>query len=244
MTAEPASVQFIGTATTLIRYANLTILTDPNFLHRGERGYLGYGLTAKRLTEPALDVTALPPLDGIVLSHLLFTPPLADFTDELTRRGLAARLREAARGDTVDLTDLVEIRPAGADRRAPAQNRRAPAQNPRAPAQIGRTKGGAMAEPSNPDEATNTAPVPQPARPVGSRPDSEWTAVSGTGDAEYGEPAAERNTPDRAFATSADSPLESDINQRIPDPAPAAEDVGVPDAEPSEDLAEGPPDGR
>jgi L-ascorbate metabolism protein UlaG (beta-lactamase superfamily) len=30
MTAEPASVQFIGTATTLIRYADLTILTDPS----------------------------------------------------------------------------------------------------------------------------------------------------------------------------------------------------------------------
>jgi len=92
-----------------------------------------------------------------------------------------------------------------------------------------------MAEPSNPDEAANTEPVPQPARPVGSRPDSDWTAVSGTGDAEYGEPAAERSTPDRAFATSADSPLESDINQRIPEADPDR---------PSEDLAEGPPDGR
>jgi hypothetical protein len=89
-----------------------------------------------------------------------------------------------------------------------------------------------MAEPSNPDKAANTEPV---ARPVGSRPDSDWTAVSGTGDAEYGEPAAERSTPDRAFATSADSPLESDINQRIPEADPDR---------PSEDLAEGPPDGR
>ncbi len=32
---------FIGTATTLIRYAGFTVLTDPNFLHRGERVYLG-----------------------------------------------------------------------------------------------------------------------------------------------------------------------------------------------------------
>lgn len=103
-----------------------------------------------------------------------------------------------------------------------------------------------MAQPSNPDEATNTEPVPQAARPVGSRPDSDWTAVSGAGDAEYGEPAAERNTPDRAFATSADSPLESDITQRIPetDPDRSGDDLGVPDADPSEDLAEGPPDGR
>ena len=110
-----------------------------------------------------------------------------------------------------------------------------------------------MAEPRNPDEATNTEPVPPAARPVGSRPDSDWTAISGTGDAEYGEPAAERNTPDRAFASSADSPLESDINQRIPAAEPAAgaeepgvpdSELGVPDADPSEDLAEGPPDGR
>lgn len=92
---------------------------------------------------------------------------------------------------------------------------------------------------SNPDEATNSEPVPQAARPAGSRPDSDWTAVSATGDAEYGEPAAERSTDDRAFATSADTPLESDVNQHIPD-----EQFGVPDATPSEDLAEGPPDGR
>jgi len=39
--------------------------------------------------------------------YRLFTSPLAEFTDELTRRGLADRLRVAARGETVDLTDLV-----------------------------------------------------------------------------------------------------------------------------------------
>ena len=61
---------FIGTATTLIRYGELTILTDPNFLHRGQRAYLGYGLTAKRLTEPAMAIGQLPPLDAVVLSHL------------------------------------------------------------------------------------------------------------------------------------------------------------------------------
>ncbi|MFF8031525.1 MULTISPECIES: MBL fold metallo-hydrolase [unclassified Streptomyces] len=61
---------FIGTATVLLRYGDLTLLTDPNFLHRGERAHLGYGLVSRRLTEPALDVTALPPLDAVVLSHL------------------------------------------------------------------------------------------------------------------------------------------------------------------------------
>jgi L-ascorbate metabolism protein UlaG (beta-lactamase superfamily) len=64
------SVQFIGTATTLIRFAGFTILTDPNFLHAGDHAHLGYGLTSKRLTNPALEIAQLPPLDLCVLSHL------------------------------------------------------------------------------------------------------------------------------------------------------------------------------
>jgi L-ascorbate metabolism protein UlaG (beta-lactamase superfamily) len=67
---DAPSLYFIGTATTLIRYGDLTLLTDPNFLHQGERAYLGYGLTSKRLTSPALTPDQLPPLDAIVLSHL------------------------------------------------------------------------------------------------------------------------------------------------------------------------------
>ncbi|MEN3292894.1 MAG: hypothetical protein V7642_2147, partial [Burkholderiales bacterium] len=43
------SVTFIGTATVIIRYAGFTVLTDPNFLHRGDRAPLGYGLSAQRL---------------------------------------------------------------------------------------------------------------------------------------------------------------------------------------------------
>jgi L-ascorbate metabolism protein UlaG (beta-lactamase superfamily) len=62
-------VTFIGTATVLLRYAGFTILTDPNFLHRGEHAKLGYGLRSKRLTDPALDIEQLPPLDLVVLSH-------------------------------------------------------------------------------------------------------------------------------------------------------------------------------
>jgi L-ascorbate metabolism protein UlaG (beta-lactamase superfamily) len=62
-------ITFIGTATTLIQVAGFTILTDPNFLHRGQRAYVGMGLTTKRLTEPALSIGELPPLDFVVLSH-------------------------------------------------------------------------------------------------------------------------------------------------------------------------------
>ncbi|MET3953374.1 hypothetical protein ABIE52_000240 [Rhodococcus sp. OAS809] len=67
---EKGIFTFIGNATFLIRYGNVTILTDPNFLHRGEYAYLGHGLTSKRLHAPASTVDQLPRLDAVVLSHL------------------------------------------------------------------------------------------------------------------------------------------------------------------------------
>jgi L-ascorbate metabolism protein UlaG (beta-lactamase superfamily) len=82
-TVDTPSLYFIGTATTLIRYGDLTLLTDPNFLHRRERAYLGHGLTSKRLTSPALSPDDLPPLDAIVLSHLH-----GDHWDRRAQRGL------------------------------------------------------------------------------------------------------------------------------------------------------------
>lgn len=63
------SIFFIGTATVILRYAGFTILTDPNFLHAGDHVHLGYGLTSERLTEPAIDIDELPPIDLCVLSH-------------------------------------------------------------------------------------------------------------------------------------------------------------------------------
>ncbi|MGV9893533.1 MBL fold metallo-hydrolase [Streptomyces tendae] len=80
-----ADTQFIGNATLLIRYGDLTLLTDPNFLHRGQRAHLGYGLVSRRVTEPALDVTELPheDLDAVVLSHLH-----GDHFDRVARQGL------------------------------------------------------------------------------------------------------------------------------------------------------------
>ncbi|MEV5887086.1 MBL fold metallo-hydrolase [Streptomyces sp. NPDC052020] len=67
---DALDVHFIGNATVLLRYGRISLLTDPNFLHRGQYAYLGYGLLSRRLTEPAVDVDELPRLDGIVLSHL------------------------------------------------------------------------------------------------------------------------------------------------------------------------------
>jgi len=86
--ADPAasgagSLHFIGTATTVIRYGPFTLLTDPNFLHRGQRAYLGHGLISRRLTEPALDAPSLPALDGVILSHLH-----GDHWDRVARRHL------------------------------------------------------------------------------------------------------------------------------------------------------------
>jgi len=80
---DEASLYFVGTATAVIRCAGFTVLTDPNFLHRGQRAYLGFGLSSPRLTEPALRVDQLPELDAVVLSHLH-----GDHWDRVARRGL------------------------------------------------------------------------------------------------------------------------------------------------------------
>jgi L-ascorbate metabolism protein UlaG (beta-lactamase superfamily) len=64
------SIYFVGTATVIVRYAGFTILTDPNFLHKGDHVHLGYGMTAERLTEPALSLEQLPLVDFVVLSHM------------------------------------------------------------------------------------------------------------------------------------------------------------------------------
>ena len=63
------SIFFIGNATVLIRYAGYTILTDPTFIHMHEQVSIGYGLHATRLTNPAMEIGQLPPLDLVVLSH-------------------------------------------------------------------------------------------------------------------------------------------------------------------------------
>jgi L-ascorbate metabolism protein UlaG (beta-lactamase superfamily) len=78
------SLTFIGTATTLLRLGTFTLLTDPNFLHQGQRAYLGKGLWSRRLTEPAMQPTDLPALDAIVLSHLH-----GDHFDRVAKAGLA-----------------------------------------------------------------------------------------------------------------------------------------------------------
>jgi L-ascorbate metabolism protein UlaG (beta-lactamase superfamily) len=67
---RPDRLHFIGTATCVISLGAFTILTDPNFLHRGQRAYLGWGLSSARLTDPAIEPDELPALDAVLLSHL------------------------------------------------------------------------------------------------------------------------------------------------------------------------------
>ena len=80
---DDVTLTFGGNATTLLCVGGFTLLTDPNFLHRGQRAYLGYGLWTKRLTDPALQPTQLPTLDAILLSHLH-----ADHWDRIATRHL------------------------------------------------------------------------------------------------------------------------------------------------------------
>ncbi|MEU4677237.1 MBL fold metallo-hydrolase [Micromonospora sp. NPDC023737] len=85
--AEQPEVTFIGTATTVLRIGGFTLLTDPNFLHRGQRAYLGKGLWSRRRTDPALRIAQLPSLDAVLLSHLH-----GDHFDRVARRELDREL--------------------------------------------------------------------------------------------------------------------------------------------------------
>jgi L-ascorbate metabolism protein UlaG (beta-lactamase superfamily) len=82
-TSGPASLTFVGTATTVLHLGGFTLLTDPNFVRKGQRVHLGYGITSKRLTDPALGIGVLPPLDAVLLSHLH-----ADHFDRVAKRDL------------------------------------------------------------------------------------------------------------------------------------------------------------
>ncbi|OLR92930.1 MBL fold metallo-hydrolase [Actinokineospora bangkokensis] len=81
---DPAgTLTFIGNATVLLRLGPFTVLTDPNFLRRGQWSYFGQGLVSRRRHDPALRVDELPELDAVVLSHLH-----GDHFDRVAARGL------------------------------------------------------------------------------------------------------------------------------------------------------------
>jgi L-ascorbate metabolism protein UlaG (beta-lactamase superfamily) len=67
----------------VLRLGPFRLLTDPNFLRRGRRVHLGYGLSARRRTDPACTIAELPRLDAVLLSHLH-----GDHFDRVARRDL------------------------------------------------------------------------------------------------------------------------------------------------------------
>jgi hypothetical protein len=64
-----ASLMFIGTATTILEWEGIRLMTDPNFLHKGDKVQKGLGATAKRLTNPAVDLYDLPRIDVVLVSQ-------------------------------------------------------------------------------------------------------------------------------------------------------------------------------
>jgi L-ascorbate metabolism protein UlaG (beta-lactamase superfamily) len=80
---DEGSIFFIGNATVLLRVAGFTLLTDPTFIHKHEETWLGYGLHTKRLTDPAMEIADLPPLDLVLLSHFH-----GDHFDQVAERDL------------------------------------------------------------------------------------------------------------------------------------------------------------
>ena len=101
----PVEMTFIGTATALLRLGPFTVLTDPNFLHAGQRAYLGHGMWSKRLTDPAFAHRDMQPgslrnvpfrADQRLLEQFLRLPELAGMKQlhrrledfELLRRAL------------------------------------------------------------------------------------------------------------------------------------------------------------
>ncbi|BBY38810.1 hypothetical protein MMAN_29440 [Mycobacterium mantenii] len=82
------TVTFVGNATTLIFAGGLTLLTDPNFLHRGHA-----------------ELVAMLALPKVIPVHFddyaVFASPLSDFTREMQHRGLGDRIVVLNRGATV-----------------------------------------------------------------------------------------------------------------------------------------------
>jgi len=67
--AENASIYFVGTATTILEWEGIRLMTDPNFLHAGDHVHLGPGVTGTRKTNPAFGLHELPRIDVVLLSH-------------------------------------------------------------------------------------------------------------------------------------------------------------------------------
>jgi hypothetical protein len=67
--SENASIFFVGNATTILEWEGVRLMTDPNFLHKGDHVHLGPGVTGVRVTDPAVGLDELPRIDVVLLSH-------------------------------------------------------------------------------------------------------------------------------------------------------------------------------
>lgn len=64
-----ALLHFVGTATTIMEWEGIRLMTDPNFLQAGDRAHLGPGVTTTRRTNPSVAIEEVPPIDIVLLSH-------------------------------------------------------------------------------------------------------------------------------------------------------------------------------
>ena len=118
------SLLFIGNATMLIRVDGFTVLTDPTFVHRHESVPLGYGLHTTRLTDPAVEIEDLPPVDLVLLSHFhgdhfdqVAQERLPKSVPVITTHQSASQLRELGFGGAVGLDTWDSVTLTRGDRR-------------------------------------------------------------------------------------------------------------------------------
>ncbi|MFE0676969.1 MBL fold metallo-hydrolase [Streptomyces sp. NPDC058867] len=64
-----ARIAHIGGPTTLIEVTGRRLLTDPTFDPPGRRYAFGWGTCSRKAVGPAVDPTALQPLDAVLLTH-------------------------------------------------------------------------------------------------------------------------------------------------------------------------------
>lgn len=68
--ADQAWAMPLGHASVLLRVNGFTVLTDPNFLRRGERARLFAGIGWPRRDDPAADLATLPAIDLVLVTSL------------------------------------------------------------------------------------------------------------------------------------------------------------------------------
>lgn len=81
-------VTYVGTATALIEIEGVTFLTDPYFSPDGTSWEVAPGVFLTSHYSPALDISALPPIDVVLLSH----EDHPDNLDQVGRRLLDGRI--------------------------------------------------------------------------------------------------------------------------------------------------------